>query len=39
METVIGGKLAADAIIDHGIEYVFTISGGHIAPIYQYLEG
>ena len=39
METVIGGKLAADAIIDHGIEYVFTISGGHITPIYQYLEG
>ncbi|HEY9162196.1 MAG TPA: thiamine pyrophosphate-binding protein [Desulfomonilia bacterium] len=39
METVIGGKLAADALIDLGIEYIFTISGGHITPIYQYLEG
>jgi len=29
----------ARSLIERGIEYVFTISGGHITPIYQYLEG
>ncbi|MBF0120376.1 MAG: thiamine pyrophosphate-binding protein [Desulfobacterales bacterium] len=38
MEMVKGGKLAAEAIIERGIEYVFTLSGGHITPIYQFLE-
>jgi len=29
----------AQSLIERGVEYVFTISGGHITPIYQYLEG
>ncbi len=36
MEQVIGGRLAAEALIERGVEYVFTLSGGHITPIYQY---
>ncbi len=38
MEKVIGGQLAAEALIERGVEYVFSISGGHITPIYQFLE-
>ncbi len=38
MDKVIGGKLAADALIDRGVDYVFSLSGGHITPIYQYLD-
>lgn len=38
MGMVTGGKLAADALIEKKIEYIFTLSGGHITPIYQYLE-
>ena len=39
MGVITGGQLAAEALIERGIEYIFTISGGHITPIYQYLEG
>ncbi len=38
MGTVTGGQLAAEALIERNVEYVFTLSGGHITPIYQYLE-
>jgi len=38
METVTGGQLVADGLIKRGVKYVFTLSGGHITPIYQYLE-
>jgi acetolactate synthase I/II/III large subunit len=38
MEKIIGGRLAAEALIDRGVEYIFSLSGGHITPIYQYLE-
>jgi len=38
MEKIIGGKLAADALIERGVKYIFSISGGHITPIYQFLE-
>jgi len=38
METITGGKLAAQALIDRQIPYVFSLSGGHITPIYQHLE-
>jgi acetolactate synthase-1/2/3 large subunit len=38
MDKMIGGKLVADALIDRGVEYVFSLSGGHITPIYQFLE-
>ncbi|MDI6726724.1 MAG: thiamine pyrophosphate-binding protein [Smithellaceae bacterium] len=30
--------MAAEALIERGVEYVFTLSGGHITPIYQFLE-
>jgi len=39
MKQMIGGRLAAEALIDRGVEYLFTLSGGHITPIYQFLEG
>lgn len=38
METVTGGQLVADSLVNRGVKYVFTLSGGHITPIYQYLE-
>lgn len=38
MEKIIGGKLAADSLIERGVKHVFSISGGHITPIYQFLE-
>ena len=38
MEKTIGGQLAAEALIDRGVEYIFSLSGGHITPIYQFLE-
>ncbi|MCP3944265.1 MAG: thiamine pyrophosphate-binding protein [Desulfobacteraceae bacterium] len=38
METKTGGQLAAEALVEKGIDYIFTLSGGHITPIYQYLE-
>ncbi|MDZ7697688.1 MAG: thiamine pyrophosphate-binding protein [Deltaproteobacteria bacterium] len=38
METVTGGQLTAEALLAHDVTYIFTLSGGHITPIYQYLE-
>ncbi|MFW6080532.1 MAG: thiamine pyrophosphate-binding protein [Desulfosalsimonas sp.] len=38
MPSVAGGQLAAEALLRQGVEYIFTLSGGHITPIYQYLE-
>lgn len=38
METITAAQLVAQALIDRNVQYVFTISGGHITPIYQYLE-
>ncbi len=39
METITGAELAAKALIDRQIDYIFSLSGGHITPIYQHLEG
>lgn len=39
MATVTGGQLAAEALIERKIAYIFSLSGGHITPIYQHLEG
>ena len=36
--TITGAQLVAEALVEQGVEYVFTLSGGHITPIYQYLE-
>ena len=38
MEKISGGQLTAEALVQQGVETVFTLSGGHITPIYQYLE-
>ncbi len=38
MTTVTGGQLAAEALVAKQVEFIFTLSGGHITPIYQYLE-
>lgn len=38
MDKMIGGKLAAEALIERDVDYIFTLSGGHITPIYQFLE-
>jgi len=38
MDTITGGQLVAEALIEKHIKYIFTLSGGHITPIYQYLE-
>ncbi len=38
MTTVAGGQLVAEALIERNVEYIFTLSGGHITPIFQYLE-
>lgn len=33
-----GGQAAAEALIEREIPFLFTLSGGHITPIYQFLE-
>ncbi len=38
MTTITGAQLAAQALIDRKIPYIFSLSGGHITPIYQHLE-
>ena len=30
-----GGKLAARALKEAGVEVIFTLSGGHIMPLYD----
>ena len=34
-ERLQGGRLAAQAIVAEGIDVVFTLSGGHVMPIYE----
>ncbi len=38
METVTGARLVAEAIAEKNINHIFSLSGGHITPIYQHLE-
>jgi len=38
MEIKTGGQAAAQALIAHGIDTIFTLSGGHLNPIYVNLE-
>lgn len=35
MATVDGGRLVVDALKREGVEYIFSLSGGHINAIYQ----
>ncbi len=37
-EIITGAELVAEALIKREIDYIFSLSGGHITPIYQYLE-
>ncbi len=34
----IGALLVEKALAEKNVEYIFTLSGGHITPIYQFLE-
>ncbi len=38
-DTITGAELVAQALIKRKIEHIFSLCGGHITPIYQYLEG
>ncbi|RLC23588.1 MAG: thiamine pyrophosphate-binding protein [Deltaproteobacteria bacterium] len=38
-ETITGAELVAQALIERKVDTIFSLSGGHITPIYQYLEG
>ena len=38
MATITGGQIAAQALVDKGVKQIFTLSGGHISPIYKHLE-
>ena len=38
MATITGAQIAVQAFLEKGIDTIFTLSGGHITPIYQYLE-
>ncbi|MCP5070147.1 MAG: thiamine pyrophosphate-binding protein, partial [bacterium] len=33
-----GGQAAAHALLAHGVDTIFTLSGGHLNPIYVHLE-
>ncbi|MEJ5362317.1 MAG: thiamine pyrophosphate-binding protein [Spirochaetota bacterium] len=33
-----GAKLVVEALQDKQVEYIFSLSGGHITPIYEHLE-
>jgi acetolactate synthase-1/2/3 large subunit len=39
MEFSSGGEAAAKALVQHGVDTIFTLSGGHLNPIYLHLEG
>src|SRR5438552_16748922 len=34
-ERVQGGRLVARALAAHGVDAIFTLSGGHVMPIYE----
>lgn len=38
MSDIIGAQLVKEALIERGVDVIFSISGGHITPIYQFLE-
>jgi len=38
MAKITGGQIAAEALRDKGVKQIFTLSGGHISPIYKYLK-
>lgn len=38
MAKITGGQIAAEALRDKGVKTVYSLSGGHITPIYKYLK-
>ncbi len=38
-ETITGAELVTQALIQRKTQWIFSLSGGHITPIYQFLEG
>lgn len=38
MDAKMGADLAVQALLDHEVEIIFSLSGGHITPIYQFLD-
>lgn len=38
MSDIHGGKLTVDALIDKGVDMIFSLSGGHIFPLYDFAE-
>ena len=38
MDEITGAQLAAETLIEKGVKKIFTLSGGHITPLYQFLE-
>lgn len=39
MGTISGGQLTVDALLDKGVRRIFSLSGGHIFPLYEYADG
>ena len=39
MTTRKGGEIAAEALLKHGVDVIFTLCCGHLNPIYVNLEG
>lgn len=39
MALVAGGKLTVEALSSKNVRKIFSISGGHIFPLYEYIEG
>ncbi len=39
MGMISGGQLAVDALVEKGVTKVFSLSGGHINPLYESAEG
>ncbi len=38
MGKVTGGQIVAEALLKRDVDVIFTLSGGHITPIYKHLE-
>ena len=38
MNEISGGKLTVDALLQKNVEIIFSLSGGHIFPLYDYAE-
>ncbi|MGB9699854.1 MAG: thiamine pyrophosphate-binding protein [Thermodesulfobacteriota bacterium] len=39
MTIVAGGRLTVEALLQKNVQKIFSISGGHIFPLYEYIEG